>query len=172
MHADPAGDWAALFLALDGEAVLYGPSGDRHVAARDFFTGMLRSATAPGEVLTEVRLSVARKRGGVAYEKLRQPASGFAIVGVAASVEIDRKGRCERASIGVTGVNPVPFLAAGVASRLHGCELDSASLASACAEVEEADPLEDLHASAEYRRRLVSVFARRALARAAARAAA
>ena len=64
---------------------------------------MLQSAVKRDEVLGEVRLSVERKRAGTAYAKLRQSASGFAIVGVAAQVSLDRRGRIERAQVGVTG---------------------------------------------------------------------
>ena len=172
VHADPAGDWPAVFLALDGEAVLVGPKGRRSVAARDFFVRMLTSAAAEDEVLTEVTLPADGKRAGTAYRKLRQPASGFAVVGVAARVALDRKGRIEEAALGVTGVNPVPFRAASVETRLRGSAAeDAAALRAACRDVDEADPLDDIHASAEYRRHLVGVFAARAVAAAAERAA-
>ena len=172
VHADPAADWPAVFLALDGEAVAIGPRGERIVPASDFFAGMLTSALGPDEILTEVRLNPERKRAGQAYVKLRQPASGFAIVGVAAQVVLDRRGRAERVAVGVTGINAVPFRAAGLEARLTGSSLDAPTLDTACASIDEADPMEDIHASAEYRRHLAGVFARRALARAAERAAA
>ncbi|MBM4337499.1 MAG: xanthine dehydrogenase family protein subunit M [Deltaproteobacteria bacterium] len=172
VHADPAADWPAAFLALDGEATVVGPKGERAIPAAQFFTGMLASAVRHDEVLTEVRLSVERKRAGTAYVKLRQPASGFAIVGVAAQVTLDRGGRIERASVGVTGVNSVPFRAAALEKRLAGKTPDAATLRPVCARIEEADPMEDLHASADYRAHLVGVFALRALLAASARAAA
>lgn len=171
VHADPAADWPAAFLALDGEVVVVGPKGERTIPATKFFTGMLASAPARDEVLTEVRLSVERKRAGTAYTKLRQVASGFAIVGVAAQVTLDRKGRIERAAIGVTGVNPVPFRARALEQRLAGQMPDAATLRSLCARIDEADPMADLHASAEYRAHLAGVFALRAVASACARAA-
>lgn len=170
VHADPAADWPALFLALGGEATAVGAKGKRTIPAEEFFRGMLTSALAADEILTEVRLEVGRKRCGTAYQKVRQPASGFAVVGVAAQVRVDRKGRCEEAALGVTGVNPVPFRARSVEARLAGRELDEAAIREACASVEEADPLEDPYASADYRRHLLSVHAARALARALERA--
>jgi carbon-monoxide dehydrogenase medium subunit len=172
VHADPAADWPAVFLALDGEAVVQGARGERTIGASQFFTGMLQSAVKRDEVLAEVRLSVERKRAGTAYVKLRQSASGFAVVGVAAQVTLDRKGRIERAQVGVTGVNPVPFRAAALEKRLAGESPEAASLRRLCARIEEADPTEDLHASAAFRAHLVGVYAARALAAAAARAAA
>jgi carbon-monoxide dehydrogenase medium subunit len=132
---------------------------------------MLASAPKHDEVLTEVRLTVERKRSGTAYVKMRQPASGFAIVGVAAQVTLDRGGRIERASVGVTGVNPVPFRAGALEKRLVGQIPDAANLRRLCARVEEADPMEDMHASSAYRAHLAGVFAMRAIATAAGRAA-
>lgn len=171
VHADPAADWPAVFLALEGEAQVVGPGGRRTIPARDFFVSMLTSAVAADEVVTEVALHFERKRAGTAYRKLRHAASGFAIVGVAAQVALDRRGRIDRAALGVTGVNAVPFRAAGVEARLRGVEPGDAAIRAACAAVDEADPLDDPHASADYRRHLVSVFAARAVAAACERAA-
>ncbi len=171
VHADPAADWPAAFLALDGEAVVVGPKGEREIPAAQFFTGMLASAPRRDEVLTEVRFVVERKRAGTAYAKMRQLASGFAIVGVAAQVTLDRKGRIDRASVGVTGVNPVPFRAGALERRLEGAMPEAATLRPLCARIDEADPMTDLHASAEYRAHLAGVFAFRALVAACGRAA-
>lgn len=169
-HADPAADWPAVFLALGGEATVVGPKGTRQVRAGDFFVGMLRSAVGPAEVLSEVSMSVTRERAGAAYCKLRQPASGFAIVGVAASVVLDARGRIQTAVLAATGVNAVPFRIASVEARLAGLSPSAEELRALCANADEADPLEDMHASAEYRRHLLGVYAVRALARALARA--
>lgn len=169
VHADPAADWPALFLALDGEAEIVGTSGNRSVRADDFFVGMLTSAVGEGDVLTAVDLKLERKRTGVAYAKLRQRASGFAVVGVASQVVVDRKGRIEEVCLGVTGVNPVPFRARSLEARLRGTE-PGADLAALCAGAEEADPMGDLHASEEYRSHLLGIFAARAVARAWERA--
>jgi carbon-monoxide dehydrogenase medium subunit len=171
VHADPAADWPAVFLALEGQAMLAGPRGERQVRGAAFFTGMLASAARADEVLTEVHFSLERKLAGSAYCKLRQPASGFALVGVAAEVVLDRRSRCERAAIAITGINPVPFRAASVEARLPGQPLDAGTLARLCDPIDELDPTEDLHASAEYRAHLARVFTRRALLRAAERAA-
>jgi len=169
-HADPAADWPAVFLALGGEATLASSKGRRKIAARDFFRGILTTALAEDEVLCEVELRFATERAGAAYVKLRQPASGFAIVGVAVHLVADRKGRLEEVAVGVTGVNSVPFRAASVEARLRGRAPDAATLRTLCAAVDEAEPMADLHASAEYRRHLAGVFTARAVAKAWARA--
>jgi carbon-monoxide dehydrogenase medium subunit len=169
-HADPAADWPAVLLALGGEARIAGPKGKRSVAADDFFVGMLQSALADDEILTELVLPLETKRAGAAYRKLRQPASGFAVVGAAVQLVADRKGRIDEIRIGVTGVNPVPFRARSVEQRLRGQSPDAAALRALCAQIDEADPSGDLHASAEYRRHLAGVFVARAVAQALARA--
>jgi len=169
-HADPAADWPAVFLALGGEARLTGPKGKRSVAADEFFVGMLQSALAEDEILTELVLPLETKRAGAAYQKLRQPASGFAVVGAAVSLAADRKGRIDEIRIGVTGVNPVPFRGKSVEARLRGQAPDAAALRTLCARLDEADPTGDLHASAEYRGHLAGVFVARAVAKALARA--
>ena len=168
-HADPAADWPAVFLALGGEARIAGPKGKRSLAADDFFVGMLQSALADDEILTELVLPLETKRAGAAYRKLRQPASGFAVVGAAVQLMADRKGRIDEIRIGVTGVNPVPFRAQSVEKRLRGQAPDAAALRTLCAQIDEADPSGDLHASAEYRRHLAGVFVARAVAAALAR---
>jgi carbon-monoxide dehydrogenase medium subunit len=169
VHADPAADWPALFLALDGEAAIEGGGGRRTVRAEDFFVSMLTSAVGAGEVLTGLELRVERKRAGAAYAKLRQRASGFAVVGVAAQVVTDRKGRIDACSLGVTGVNAVPFRAKSLEAKLRGAE-PGVDLRALCAGAEEADPMEDLHASSSYRAHLLGVFAARAVERAWERA--
>ena len=171
VHADPAADWPAVFLALDGEATVAGAKGERAIPAAQFFTGMLASAVKRDEVLTEVRLTVERKRAGTAYRKLRQTASGFAVVGVAAQVLLDRQGRIERASVGVTGVNPVPFRASALEKRLRRTDARSREPGASCARAS-TRPTRWRTSSrrAEYRAHLVAVFAARALAAAAQRA--
>jgi carbon-monoxide dehydrogenase medium subunit len=169
-HADPAADWPAVWLALGGEATAVGPKGKRRIAADAFFVSMLQTALAEDEILTEVMVPLETKRAGAAYVKLRQPASGFAIVGAAAALVLDRRGRIETARIGVTGVNPAPFRARSVEARLAGQGPDAAALRALCAPIDEADPSADLHASAEYRGHLAGVFVARAVAKALARA--
>jgi carbon-monoxide dehydrogenase medium subunit len=170
VHADPAADWPAVFLALEGEVDVAGPKGKRTVLASHFFTGMLTTAVRRDEVLTEVRLPSGPERTGSAYVKMRHPASGFAIVGVAARVTLDVVQRITHAAIGVTGVNAVPFRAKSLEKRLVGQMPDRETFRSCCGSVSEVDAMEDLHASAEYRKHLLSVFAVRALLLACQRA--
>jgi carbon-monoxide dehydrogenase medium subunit len=124
-HADPAADYPAALLALEAEFTLTGSNGSRTVPAEQFFVDILTTALEPGEVLTEVRFAADRTGTGSAYRKLHQPASGFAIVGVAARLELDGGRRCRQARVGVTGVAPKGYRATGVENALSGQALDA-----------------------------------------------
>ncbi|MBI1942014.1 MAG: FAD binding domain-containing protein, partial [Acidobacteria bacterium] len=85
-HADPAADWPAALLALDAEIHAASEQGERSIAMRDFFVDLLTTALEPTEILTSITVPMLPARGGDAYVKLAHPASGFAVVGVAARV--------------------------------------------------------------------------------------
>jgi len=94
-HSDPAADYPAAVLALEGEVRLEGPSGVRSVKAADFFVDLMTTAIQPGEILTAVSFAPLPAAAGYAYLKHRQPASGFAMVGVAALLTLDQGGKCQ-----------------------------------------------------------------------------
>lgn len=170
-HNDPAADYPAAILALDADIVAATSEGTRMIPSRDFFVDMLTTQLRPGEILTQVRVPVIKPRTGVAYEKLPQPASGFAIVGVAVRISLDAGGKVESAAVGVTGLAPKAFRAEGVEKALLGKKAADQVLADAAKLAPRGiDPLGDLHASADYRREMAIVFTRRALLRAVARA--
>jgi carbon-monoxide dehydrogenase medium subunit len=169
-HADPAADYPAAILALDALMALQSSSGSRTVSAADFFVDMLTTQLRPGEILTEVRVPVIGKGSGGAYCKLSQPASGYAVVGVAARVTLS-KGKLAQVTVGVTGVGPKAYRAANVEDALRGKKPSEKLLADAARHAAHGiEALSDLHASAEYRREMAAVFTRRALELAIARA--
>lgn len=171
-HADPAGDWPAAILALDAEIQAFGPSGERWIPAKDFFVGMLETALQPGEILTGIRVPELAVRIGAAYVKLHQPASGFAIVGVAARVVLNEAGAVHEASVAVTGVGPNAYRATGVEAALRGKSPSAKRLKEASAHAAEGVEVNaDLYASATFRAHLAVVYTRRALEKALERAA-
>ncbi|MEP7380677.1 MAG: xanthine dehydrogenase family protein subunit M, partial [Gemmatimonadota bacterium] len=87
-HADPAADLPAAMLALGASMVVVGPGGTRTLGADDFFTDVFTTAMQPGEMLTEIRVPVPDAGGGGAYEKNPEPASGYAIVGIAVQLQV------------------------------------------------------------------------------------
>src|SRR6267142_2162214 len=93
-HADPAGDWPAAIIALDADMVVARKNGERTIKADDFFVDLLTTALDAGEILREIRIPKPAGRFGHAYEKVRHPASGFAVVGVAVALQIGAQGSC------------------------------------------------------------------------------
>jgi carbon-monoxide dehydrogenase medium subunit len=169
-HSDPAADWPAAILALDAELVAASAKGDRVIKAADFFVEMLTTSLQPGEILREIRIPSGKGKPAQAYVKVRHPASGFAVVGVAVNLAIDG-GKCQSAAIGITGVSPKAYRASKVENALKGNALDAKTLSSACAHAADGvDVNSDLYASAEYRKQLATVYTRRAIETAAGRA--
>ncbi len=161
-HSDPAGDWPAAILALSAELVAVSKNGERTIKAEDFFVDLLTTALAPGEILREIRI----KQNGAsqAYMKMPHPASGFAVVGVAANLSMNGNGECTAAGIGITGVAAKAYRAAGVESALIGIKLDDASIAKASTHASDGTDVNgDLFASADYRRHLAEVYTKRAI---------
>lgn len=159
-HADPAADQPASLLALEAKVRLVGATTDRTMSVEDFLVDTLTTAIEPGEILQELIVPVEPAGVGVSYQKMVQPASGFAIVGIAVRLG---KGL---ARIGVTGL-------AGKAYRAKSAEkimLETGDVAKAAAAVADGvDANSDLFASADYRRHLAQVYAARALKQAQSR---
>lgn len=171
VHADPAADWPAAILALDAELVLKNASGERVVKAVDFFVDMLTTEVQANELLTEIRVPIPAQPKASAYLKVAQAASGFAVVGVAAQLEMDN-GKVKSVSIGVTGLAPKAYRASSVEAALTGTTLDDTTLSAAAAkaDADASDAMGDIHASEDYRRHLTRVYAKRALQAAASKA--
>ncbi len=171
-HADPAGDLPAVAVTLDAEIRAIGPNGQRSIPASDLFVDMLTTSLGPNEVITAVKFATTdRPRTGTAYVKHRHPASGYAVVGVAAVVMLNEDGTCNAARVGITGVGTHAARAKGVEQALAGQSLDANTLGQATSHAADGlDVTGDTYASAEYRRHLAQVLARRAIAEAAGRA--
>ena len=165
-HADPAADYPAALLALEAQFHLASAQAERSVAASDFFLDAFTTSIEPGEMIVEIEVPAEEQREGFAYEKVPHPASGFAVVGVAARVK-KAGDRIVMARIGVTGMGARAFRALAVEKMLE----DGASVSDACAHVGEGETANsDLYASADYRSHLARVHAARALATAISRA--
>ena len=173
--ADPHSDLATLFLALDATVALASPRGRRTLALDDFVRGPWETARASDELLTSVTISP-RGRMGAAYVKFgihERPTLGIAIALRLDASSDGRVGRITDARVAIGCVNPKPARAHDAEARLRGC--DVADLEDVVADVaaraaESADPADDLHGSADYKREMVRVFTARALRVAATRA--
>jgi carbon-monoxide dehydrogenase medium subunit len=170
-HADPAADYPAGALALNAEVVARGPNGERAIPIDEFFVGFLTTALEPGELLTSVRIPALAPATGARYEKLANPASGYAIVGVAAVITLDEAGAVAAARIGITGAGDVAYRPESVEQALIGiAPVDEAVKQAAETAVDGIELLADIHAPADYRARVTKNLVRRAVLKAAARA--
>ncbi len=166
-HSDPAGDWPAAMIALRAEMLAVGKDGERTIKADDFFVDLLTTALGTGEILREICIPKPSGRFGHAYQKVRHPASGFAVVGVAVALQIGASGSCDSAAVGITGVASKAYRAGAVEQALQGQQLSDQEIAAAAAHATDGvDANSDLYASEEYRRHLAQVYTRRAIQKA------
>lgn len=165
-HADPAADYPAALLAMEAKLVLARQGGERTVPIGDFFVDIFTTALDPGEIIREIVVPFETSGTGVAYEKVVQPASGFAIVGVAVRIRKDN-GKVGSARIGVTGLANKPLRALETEKALEGSAANDGDLAKAFEHIAAgAEINSDIHASAAYREHLARVHGARALRKA------
>ena len=170
-HADPAADLPVILTALNASFVLQSMSGNRTVAADDFFTDFYTTAMTAHEVLTEIRVPLPPAGSGTAYVKLPHPASGYVVVSAGVLVTRQASGLCASARVALGGLGSGPIRARGTETELQGKSLNPEVIAAAAAKAaENTDPTDDTYASAEYKRHVAAVYARRAIQAAAERA--
>ncbi|WP_419928143.1 FAD binding domain-containing protein [Candidatus Poriferisocius sp.] len=164
-HADPASEYPAVMLALDGTAEIASASGTREVPAAEFFESTFMTAVASDELLTALRFSAWDQPAGFAFDEIARRSGDFALAGAAVGIGTDARGRINRAAVGMLGVGPTPLRASSVEAALTGlavADADPAEIGRLAAD--DMDPIGDVHASAEYRRRAGSTLVGRVLA--------
>ena len=165
-HADPAGDWGSVMLAMGAGVVARSTSGERTIPIGEFFQGTFTTALRPDEMLVRVDVPAPGDRHGGAYLKLERKVGDFATVAVAVDLDM-QDGSIGRAGIGLTAVGSQNIDAGDAAARLAGRAPTPEAFAEAARLAgEAADPVTDVRGSADYKRDLVRVFVRRGLARA------
>jgi carbon-monoxide dehydrogenase medium subunit len=164
-HADPASDLPGAALVSDATLVVQGADGDREMAAEDFFFGMYATDVGPSELVTRVEIPSAADAVG-AYAKKPSPSSGYAMVGVAALVEVDG-GEVTAARIGASGAMDHGVRLEPVEEALVGEPLDEGTIEAAAGhatdDLDVAMMMDDLQASGEFRAQLLEVYTERAL---------
>lgn len=169
-HNEPGADLPPALLALNARAVLQRRTGTREVPLAEFFTGYFETVLEPDEILCRIDIEHPPAGAVGVYLKHAISPEDLALVGVAAVVVPDgrRDGGVAEARIGIGGAAPVPLRAIGAEAALKGAVLDEqAARGAGEMAAAEVDPPSDPHASADYRRKMVSVFVRRALLQAA-----
>jgi carbon-monoxide dehydrogenase medium subunit len=165
-HADPAAEWCTVALALDAEIVAESMAGRRTIAASDFFQGIFATALGPDELLAEVRLPLLDAGWRTGFAELSRRAGDFALAMAAVALRLE-DGRIGEARIALGGVADRPLRVPAAEQILTGAKPSPALIEAAAAQARAAaEPMADIHASAEYRRDLTGVMAKRALAQA------
>lgn len=164
-YADPAAELPACIVALDATVLLVSEAGRRRVPARDFFTGLLETALAPGEMIEAVEVPAATPASRSAILEVARRSGDYAMAGLAAAARMDGP-RLGAINLVFFGVGNGPVLATRAAAALAGRVPDAAVLAAAKAALaQDLDPQADLHGSPDMKRHLAGVLLGRALAR-------
>lgn len=171
-HADPSAELPAVMLALNARFHLRNKSGERWVAAGDFFTGMFATILEPDEILSEIHIPPMPPGSGWAFREVARRHGDFALVGVAAVVTLDHTGKCHKARITLMSVGDGPVVAEEAERLLIGetGREEAIDAAAETASAKDIDPPSDIHASAEFRRHLARVLTAQALSQAFGRA--
>jgi carbon-monoxide dehydrogenase medium subunit len=169
-HGDPAAELPAVSLLLGAELSLKSRSGARTIAADEFFLGYLATAMEPNELLAEIRIPRWRQNEGWAIEEISRRKGDFAMVGVVLRVKVDGADIIEDGGVVMFGIGGRPQRIERAEALLRGHKADQ-RLGQELSKVVTADvnPDSDIHASAEYRKEVAGVLARRALASALAK---
>jgi carbon-monoxide dehydrogenase medium subunit len=170
-NAAPSADMAPPLLALDAEAVIAGPAGERRVPLASFFTGVRRTVLDADELLVELVVPAPASRRGSAYLRhTPRRELDIAVVGVASHITL-ADGVCATARIALAAVAPVPLRATAAERALEGQPVTAEQIARAAdLAADAARPISDQRGSADFRRHLVRVLTRRTLRTALARA--
>ncbi len=170
-HADPAAELPLIALALDARMTYRLGRTDSDISARNFFTGLMTTALPAGACLTGVRFPVWRGKVGIGFHEVNARRSDFAFVAAAAQVELADDGKCKRIAIAVGAATAVPIRLDSAEKQLTSTMLDEPKVKDAVrAALRGMEPLDDLHATAAYRRRVAATLVERAIADARASA--
>jgi carbon-monoxide dehydrogenase medium subunit len=167
-HADPSAELPNVCAAMDAVIHIEGPRGARQTPFAEFNLAFMTTAVEPDELLAAVEISPWAESHGYSFQEFARRHGDFAVVGVAALLEIDA-GKIVRASLSACGVSTGPMRLRDVEARLVGEDAGDGTIERASALAREIDAIGDHHASADYRRHLAAVLCQRALSEARGR---
>ena len=169
-NGDPGNDMPAVMMCLNATYQAAGKSGERRIAAREFYQGLYLTALKPGEIVTAIRIPIPAGGHGYAYEKLKRKVGDYATAAAAVVLTLSG-GKVTTCSIGLTNVAETPLWAEGAGKILAGSALDAATVKRAVAAAEAiTSPASDGRGPAAYRTKMAGVMLARALVRAKERA--
>lgn len=172
-NSGPAADSTPSLIALTGICVIAGSQGNREVPVESFCTGPGQNVLRRGELLVEIRLPERPPLSGSHYRRMiPRNEMDIAVVGVAASVQLDARGESfVSARIGLGAVAPTPLLARAAGERLEGQPVNDAAFAKAAEAAREiVSPITDMRGTRDYRIHVTGVLVERVLRTAVARA--
>lgn len=168
-HADPAAEMPMMSLLLNGIVHIVSSRGERTLDARDFFVGSLVTALEPDELVTEIEIDTLLPGTGWGFEEFARRHGDYALAAVAVTMQ-RQDGVASGVRIALMGVGEMPMRAPAIEAMLEGREVGPKLIGDAVEALRaELEPNSDLNASADYRRHLAGVLARRALSDAWAR---
>jgi carbon-monoxide dehydrogenase medium subunit len=164
-NASPAADLAPPLIVMDATVRIFGKAGERVVRLEDFFLGPGKPILQEGEILTEVQVPKLRPASGATYLKFsRRGGLDLAIVGVACLLVVNNDSRCELARIAMGAVAPTPVRAKKAEILMTGEKINNELIEEVSKiAAEEAKPISDIRASADYRREIVKVLVNRCI---------
>jgi carbon-monoxide dehydrogenase medium subunit len=162
-HADPASEWCLVAATLDATLVAKSTRGERPIAAKDFFAGIMSTALSESELLVEARLPLLPDDAKFGFNEFSRRAGDFAMAASLVTYRLSG-GKIVQACLGIGGAEPIPRRIAEAEAALNDqAPGDKVFRAAAKAAAQAIDPLEDYQTNAEYRRDLVRAVVRRAL---------
>jgi aerobic carbon-monoxide dehydrogenase medium subunit len=171
-HADPGADFPVILTALNAAFVVQSTAGTRIISVDGFFTDFFTTAMSTNEILTEIHVPLPGAASGSAYTKLPHPASGYVVVSAGALITRQASGTCTASRIAIGGLGSGPLRAIATEMELQGKPLTPQLIISAAAKAaDESDPVDDPYASADYKKYVATVYARKAIETAVERAA-
>jgi carbon-monoxide dehydrogenase medium subunit len=164
-HADPSAELATVTVALNGRMRLRSQKRERWIPADEFFIGSFSSVLEAGELLVEINLPGLPERSGWSLMEVARRHNDFALIGVAAVVQLDKNGSCKAAKIVFLSAGDRPVQARQAAELLKGQKPTTEAIQAAAEKAAsvDIDPAGDIHATAEFRRHLANVLLQRAL---------
>ena len=165
VNADPAAELPVLMLALNARLKAKNTSGERWIAAQDFFAGMFTTSLTSDEILVEIELPFMPPRTGWSFMEVSPRTGDYALMGVAAWMTLDENGKCKTAKLVYLNAGDGPVDAKESARLLEGETPDEKLIdsAAALASEKEINPFGNIHASIDFQRHLASVLTKNAL---------
>ena len=170
-HADPAAELPAVMQTLNAQFRVHGANSERTITARDFYVGLFTTALEPDEIIAEIVIPPLRENMGWSVQEVARRHGDYALVGVTATLTLDRSGKCSDVAITLLSVGDGPVLAQGGMKMLVGEAITDDLVDTVAEQVanHDIDPTGDIHASVNFRRNLAKVLTKRALVEASQR---